>query len=165
MRLTDAADPWPPRTEAGAVVPKSVLVHASTVAFGSDAGILIEGPSGSGKSRLALALVACGAQLVADDRSLVFRTASGLFVRPPRSISGLIEARGVGILRLAARRLARAVLVIGLQADGAVLPRLPDSRQCERLGRSLPWQAGPGAADEVPGFARALALQLRHGLA
>ena len=147
--------------QADSVAPKSALIHASTVSLGPEAGIMIEGPSGSGKSRLAMALMACGAQLVADDISLLFRTPTGLFVRAPHSISGLIEARGLGILRTGTRRLTRITLVIGLMPGQAVPPRLPAPRQCERLGHGMAWLAGPGAAHDVQAFARALVHRMR----
>jgi HPr kinase/phosphorylase len=62
------------------------LLHASTVAFGRDGGILILGPSGAGKSTLALRLIAAGAQLVADDRTIVM-AARGGFSRARRAPS------------------------------------------------------------------------------
>jgi serine kinase of HPr protein (carbohydrate metabolism regulator) len=74
------------------------LIHASTVAFGRDGGIVILGPSGAGKSTLALRLIATGAQLVADDRTIVLAHAGRLYARAPRRIAGRIEARGLGIL-------------------------------------------------------------------
>jgi HPr kinase/phosphorylase len=98
------------------------LVHASTVAFGRDAGILILGPSGAGKSTLALRLIAAGAQLVADDRTIVVARRGRLFARAPRAIAGRIEARGLGIVRLMPLRLARLRLIVDLAAPPARMP-------------------------------------------
>jgi HPr kinase/phosphorylase len=134
------------------------VVHASAVAFGPEGGVLIEGPSGSGKSTLALALIEQGADLVADDRTVLMAQDDALFARCPPPIRGLIEVRGLGILRLSARRLACIRLVIDL-SDPAGGTRLPPHRTCQRLNRTLPWIAArPGAA-----LARGLAQLLRGG--
>jgi HPr kinase/phosphorylase len=132
------------------------IVHASAVAFGSGGGVLIEGPSGAGKSTLALALIAQGAELVADDRTVLFAESGALYARPPRAIAGLLEVRGLGLVRLTARRLARIRLVVALGA--AAVRRLPDPDICRRLGCELPFlpvaAAGPALAS---GLARRLA--------
>lgn len=74
-------------------------IHASCVtAHGK--GLLILGPSGAGKSALALQLIALGARLVADDRCDIWAEGQTLMARAPAPIAGLIEARGMGILRL-----------------------------------------------------------------
>ncbi len=75
-----------------------LTLHASCVAVGGR-GLLILGPSGSGKSSLALRLIALGAVLVADDRVDLVRSGDRLIARCPPPLSGLIEARGLGILR------------------------------------------------------------------
>ena len=92
---------------------KPVRVHASAVAFGSKA-ILIIGASGSGKSTLALQLMALGAVLVGDDRLVLRRTETGLTVAPVPALENLIEARGIGILRSAAKHPAHLHLCIDL---------------------------------------------------
>lgn len=133
------------------------VVHASTVAFGPEGGIVIEGPSGSGKSRLALLLMGEGAELVADDRTVLMASGGALYARAPRAIAGMIEARGLGILRLATRRLARVRLVIDL-AQPEAAPRMPARLRCDRLGCEVDWlPARAGGA-----FARALALAMRR---
>jgi serine kinase of HPr protein (carbohydrate metabolism regulator) len=73
--------------------------HASAVALG-EAGILIRGPSGSGKSSLALALLTADpgrTRLVADDRVILTVHAGRLVASVPTSIAGLLEIRGQGI--------------------------------------------------------------------
>lgn len=125
-------------------------IHASAVAFGPSRGVLILGASGSGKSRLALALIAEGAQLVADDQVFLARSDDALFARAPRSIEGLIEVRGLGILRVAFRRLARLVLAVDMDAEPARLPQ-PHSRPL--VGAALPCLPG---RNDTP-FAAALA--------
>lgn len=73
-------------------------MHGSAVAF-DGRGLLILGPSGIGKSALALGLVAHGASLIADDATWVQAAAPPL-LSCPDTISGRIEARGLGLLRL-----------------------------------------------------------------
>lgn len=135
----------------------AAVVHASAVAFDPRAGVLIEGPSGSGKSSLALRLIGAGANLIADDRTVLFARDGALFARPPRSIAGLIEARGVGILRLPPCRLARIVLVVQLVPPDQAA-RLPEAEQARRLDCMVALlRAHPGDA-----FPLALARALRH---
>ena len=81
------------------------VIHASCVALGRSA-VLLVGPSGSGKSALALELMALGAELVADDRTVLSLHDTGLIASCPASIRGRIDARGVGLL--AADTVARA---------------------------------------------------------
>lgn len=118
-------------------------------------GIVIEGPSGSGKSRLALSLMARGAALVADDRSLLFAARDGVYARAPRSIAGLVEVRGAGILRLSARRLARIAVIVTLD-PGRPAARLPDQQTCIRLGHRLSCLPGPASCADHGSFAQAL---------
>lgn len=76
----------------------SETLHATSVAIGGRA-ILLSGPSGSGKSDLALRLIDRGAALVSDDYTLVKRTGPGRAVATaPETIAGKIEVRGLGIL-------------------------------------------------------------------
>ena len=109
-------------------------VHASCVrleragtAFGAprDAGVLLLGKSGAGKSDLALRLIALGAKLVSDDRSELFARRGRLFARAPKNLKGLIEVRGVGIVALPHAASARIALVVKLDA---VATRLPSER-------------------------------------
>lgn len=113
-------------------------IHASAVLVG-DRAILIRGPSGSGKSRLAFDLILAGrsgqipaATLVGDDRLYLARVSDHLVVRPPRALAGLIEIRGLGIRRCAFAAEAPLGLVVDLSAPDA--ERLPPQ---EALGTSL----------------------------
>jgi len=104
------------------------ILHASCVAFGGRA-VLIAGPSGSGKSALALRLIALGAELVADDRVALSMRGDAVIAAAPPAIAGLIEARGVGVLRMEARASAEVALVAELgAADVERLPRLKSRR-------------------------------------
>ena len=93
-----------------------MIVHASTVAVNGRAA-LIRGASGSGKSSLALQLMALGAGLVADDRSELWRVGADVFARPAPHIQGLIEARGIGILSAPMAAPAALRCVIDLDAE------------------------------------------------
>jgi serine kinase of HPr protein (carbohydrate metabolism regulator) len=99
-----------------------ILIHATTVAIDGRA-VLLRGASGAGKSDLALRLIDAGAHLVADDQSELRRQGDSLMVRAPAALAGLIEVRGIGIVRLAALAEATVALVADL-----VLPE-----QVERL--------------------------------
>src|SRR5689334_12858364 len=119
-------------------------IHASAVLVGARA-LLIRGPSGSGKSRLALALLRQAeggapafVRLVSDDRSLVAPHHGRLIVRPVPEIAGLLEVRGLGICRLAYEPAAVVGCVVDLAAsDGE---RLPATTSAEVIieGISLP---------------------------
>jgi serine kinase of HPr protein (carbohydrate metabolism regulator) len=79
--------------------PAQEVLHVSTVAIRGRA-VLIEGPSGSGKSDLALRLIDRGAILVSDDYTILSRQGSSLIARSPDTIAGKIEVRGLGILTM-----------------------------------------------------------------
>ncbi len=111
----------------------SATVHASAVLVGPRA-VLIRGPSGSGKSLLALGLMEAErtgsllfARLVADDRVHLEPAGGRLLARPAEAIAGLIEVRGVGLLRMACEPCAVVGLVVDLAAPDA--ERLPDQNR------------------------------------
>jgi HPr kinase/phosphorylase len=122
-------------------------VHASAVMVG-DRAVLIRGPSGSGKSRLAFDLILCGrsgqlppATLVGDDRVHLATVGGQLLVRPAPALAGLIEIRGLGIRRCDHVEQAIVGLIVDLAApdaarlpaqealhtsiEGVILPRIP----------------------------------------
>lgn len=101
-------------------------IHGSCVSK-AGAGVLIVGPSGSGKSDLALRLLDRGFDLVADDRVEI---EDGIACAPA-SLAGLIEVRGIGLLRLPAAMRARIALVVELDAPAE---RLPAPRRHPSLG-------------------------------
>jgi HPr kinase/phosphorylase len=107
-------------------------IHASAVLVGARA-VLIRGPSGSGKSRLALDLISAAggplrfARLVADDRAEIESANGRLLVRPAPALAGLIEVRGLGIRRLPHEPVAVVGLVVDLAATDA--QRLPEPEQ------------------------------------
>jgi HPr kinase/phosphorylase len=123
---------------------EAATVHASAVKVGQRA-VLIRGPSGSGKSRLAFELIANGpswqlpkAILVGDDRVHLDTAGGELLVRPAPRLAGLIEIRGLGIRKLDFVSQAAVGLVVDLAADDA--ERLPpdDVLQTSILGVKIP---------------------------
>lgn len=115
--------------------PTDEMAHATSVAIGT-AGVLIAGPSGSGKSSLALALMSLGARLVSDDYTILRRTDDTIWMRAPPAILGRIEVRGVGILAAEVCQSAPLRLVIDL--GKAETERLPPMRQTGLGGIDLP---------------------------
>ncbi|WP_374942172.1 HPr kinase/phosphorylase [Sphingomonas sp.] len=106
-------------------VVSSETLHATTVAIDGLA-VLIEGPSGTGKSDLALRLIDRGAKLISDDRTLVVRTAAGLVARAPQTLAGRIEVRGIGIAAVPCLAEAPVALLVRLDAEP---PRIPERRR------------------------------------
>lgn len=115
--------------------PGELRLHASAVVLDGRA-LLILGPSGCGKSTLALDLIALGAELVADDQTLVRLAGPDLLASPYPNLAGRIEARHVGLLRLPWRASARLALAIDL--GQTEVHRLPPRRSLTLLGRDIP---------------------------
>lgn len=86
------------------------LRQAGCVAIGGR-GLLIEGPPGSGKSSLALALIDRGALLVGDDGVRLEVRENRLWAEPPPNTAGLIEIRNVGLVRMVTASAPVALLV------------------------------------------------------
>lgn len=124
-----------------AATASALQAHATAVAV-EGRGCLITGASGTGKSTLAIEMIALGAELVADDRVDIRRLADELILSAPPAIAGLIEARGTGILRLPAMKQAPLVLMVDL--DQAETERLPARRTREILGMPVPVLLGRG---------------------
>lgn len=114
---------------------EKTILHGSCVALNQRA-LLISGASGSGKSSLALALMAFGAELVADDRTVLTRRGRDIFVSAPPTIDGLIEARGIGILNASGAGPTRLFAVLDL--NRIETERLPEFHKIDLLGQSVP---------------------------
>lgn len=100
-------------------------------------GVLLRGPSGAGKSDLALRLIDAGARLVSDDYTDVEIRNGRLIASAPEEIGGMIEVRGLGILRVSAEPSVVLDVAIDL-APATDVPRMPRSETLEILGVSLP---------------------------
>jgi serine kinase of HPr protein (carbohydrate metabolism regulator) len=118
-----------------------VVLAAAGQAFGAptDTGILLFGESGAGKSDTALRLIALGARLVSDDRTELFIDNGRVAARAPKTLQGLLEIRGVGIVELPHLPWAKVDLAIELVAPEDV-PRLPE----------VAWYALPATLESVP---------------
>jgi len=103
------------------------MLHGTCLAL-DGAGVLLRGPSGSGKSDLAYRLIANGgghAALVADDQVIVKAAGGKLWANAPPALSGKLELRGLGLISLPALEVAPVVLIVDLVPREDV-PRLPD---------------------------------------
>lgn len=111
------------------------LIHATCIAL-AGRGVLLRGPSGAGKSDLALRLIDDGALLVSDDQTELERDGETLLARPPTTIAGLLEVRGVGLVRMPYLKCVSLHLAIDLVAPSQV-ERLPEPDTLELLGLPL----------------------------
>ena len=116
-----------------------MILHAGLIALpwaGRWRGALLLGASGVGKSDLALRCLDLGFHLVADDRVVLWASGDGLYGAAPDSLSGLLEARGLGILHLPYRPWARISLAIDCVPSGEA-ERMPDFQPFEALDRRV----------------------------
>lgn len=114
-----------------------MIVHGGLLAQrlrGVWRGVLIEGPSGSGKSDLALRAFSEGLRMVADDRALLWVSGGRLFGRAPETLAGRMEVRGQGVIDQPAATFCEVIMI----ALCAPPDRLPEPEFAERLGVFLP---------------------------
>lgn len=89
-------------------------------------GVVLRGPSGSGKSDLALRLIDGGAHLVGDDYCILSARDGRLIAAPAPALAGLLEVRGLGIVRLPHVAEVAVSLIVELAPPPAQTPdRLP----------------------------------------
>ncbi len=119
-----------------ATAPRSLLMHATCVTIAGE-GLLLRGPSGGGKSDLALRLIDGGARLVADDQVELSRCGDHLIGRAPHVLAGKIEVRGVGIVAVESAADARIALIADLAATEDI-DRLPNFSSETLLGVPIP---------------------------
>lgn len=112
--------------------PRAEQIHASAVAV-DGRGVLILGPSGAGKSDLALRLIDEGAVLIADDRVDLTPGDDGILMSGPDNLAGLIEVRGVGIVRVPFETKVSLSLNVDLVKPEDV-ERLPDRLTADFMG-------------------------------
>lgn len=115
--------------------PDTSILHATAVAVGERA-VLIVGASGSGKSSLALEMLARGGVLVADDRVILTGSTTGVLLSCPEPLLGVIEARGVGLLHTTHRSPVALSLVVDM--DQTESERLPPHRTITYLSQTFP---------------------------
>lgn len=133
------------------------LVHATCVLV-DGCGLLLRGPSGSGKSDLAVRLIDQGATLVGDDYCRLEVRGGRLFAACAPTLAGLLEVRGLGLVRLPHATEAPVTLVADLLPPTAQADRLPPvGRMVEVLGVAV-------AAVEIEPFAASAAARLRLAL-
>ena len=111
-------------------------IHGTCVEV-SGVGVLLRGPSGSGKSDLGLRLIDGGASLIADDRVDLAVAGGVLVASAPANLAGMIEVRGMGVMRLPARPQTTVGLIIDLVDEEAV-ERMPEPMVCRLLGVEAP---------------------------
>ena len=138
-----------------ATEPETIL-HATTIAVGPRAA-LIRGAAGSGKSGLALQLMALGARLIADDQTRIWRADGDVIADVPGPIRGRIEARNVGILAAPAAGACPLALIVDM--DHTETERLPPLRRETLLDIGLPVVRKTDFAH----FPAAILLYLTHG--
>ena len=121
--------------------PNDLYFNGTAVALDGH-GALILGAPGSGKSSLALALLALGADLISDDGVWVSR-ASAPILKSPENAPTLIEARGIGLLPTGAVAI-HAPLALVVNLDGSETERLPPRRMVASGGVQVPLILGAG---------------------
>ena len=107
----------------------SETMHASCVALDGRA-VLICGPSGSGKSDLALQLIDRGFTLVADDQTIVRKQGLRLLASAPPTIHGKLEIRGIGIVDMTTVSDVQVALTVDLASE---IQRLPDDSRTRKI--------------------------------
>lgn len=101
----------------------TVLIQATAIAIENRA-LLLEGPPGSGKSSLALSLMDRGAELIGDDGVTLTQEGDTVTANPPPNTEGLLEIRGVGLIRFPTRAGVPVALILSIVEPGHA-ERLP----------------------------------------
>ena len=129
-----------------------LVVHATSLSLLVGAawrGVLIVGPSGIGKSDLALRAMQAGCALISDDYSCLWSSGGQLYASAPDTIAGKMEVRGLGITDAARRGMTRVHLVALAQTDP--VERLPDAEVTPILGHAIATiRLNPREASSVP---------------
>ncbi|MDD3287892.1 MAG: HPr kinase/phosphatase C-terminal domain-containing protein [Alphaproteobacteria bacterium] len=131
-----------------------MLIHATCVAI-DDKCVLLAGEPGSGKSDTALRLVDRGAKLVADDQTKLEIIEGRLIASAPPSISGMMEVRHVGVLRMPFCASAPVALFVDLVNMDEKIDRLPELDHILLLDQQIPRLRLYGHAVSTPAKIRA----------
>jgi len=144
----------------------SDIRHAGLIALRQDGlwrGALIEGPSGVGKSDLALRALEAGFRLAADDRVVVFTAGGRLYGKAPETLAGLIEVRGLGVVAEPALPFCEIALLVRCVERPEAVERLPDPRSEAMLGIAVPvfdlWPREPAAPAKIRRMMQSLGVQ------
>ena len=136
-----------------------LVMQATAVSIGGKA-LILEGPPGSGKSSLALALIDRGAELIGDDGVTLERKKSQIVASPPPNIAGLIEMRGIGLISIPVTASIPVSLILTLGEAGERLPAGSVTRDV--MGLAIPVLSFvPGAI--APAIRAEMAL-IHHGI-
>ena len=122
----------------------SLIIHATCVDI-NGSGVLILGRSGSGKSSLAINLIALGSKLVADDQCKLVKKNNSFRIFKPASLPNSIEVRGIGLVSVPTVVETRLDWVINM--DEAETERMPDLRFTEVGGYRVPTVFGKNMED------------------
>ncbi|WP_170476911.1 HPr kinase/phosphorylase [Ruegeria arenilitoris] len=134
----------------------AACIHATCIAV-MQCGVLFLGAPGSGKSTLALQMMALGADLVSDDRVILTMKGGYVVAEAPPEIQGLIEARGIGLLRAEVASATEVKYVVDLDhSEGA---RLPEHSYTQVLRQTVPLLRGA----DIPNLAAALMQLAKKG--
>lgn len=114
-----------------------MVLHGSCVARGPDA-VLLLGPPGSGKSDLVLRMLTMGWTLVADDQVVLTAVAGALHPTAPPALAGLLEVRGLGLLRSLPIAPATVLRLVARLLPREAVPRLPEAERWAEAGIAIP---------------------------
>ena len=152
--------------------PEPVTTHGTCIALscaGHTAGVLLQGPSGTGKSSLALRLIdqpgfgagstdpICG-HLVSDDQVVLEDVKGVLTATAPSAIEGLLEVRGIGIIKVATMQEPASVEMVIAHATPSEIDRTPEPQVIELAGLTLPLQYIDLSGQSSAALVRSLAL-------
>ncbi|MGC2854931.1 HPr kinase/phosphorylase [Novispirillum sp. DQ9] len=137
-----------------------ITSHATCVAI-AGYGVLLRAPSGGGKSDLALRLIDSGAVLVGDDYCTLTADDGRLIASAGPGLAGLLEVRGLGIVRLPHLPRAEVRLAVDLRPGGPI-ERMPEPARTDVAGVSLPLVALDPFEASAPAKVR-LAMRLATG--
>ena len=100
-------------------------------------GVLFRGPTGCGKSDLALRLIDEGAKLISDDYTEISNKNSSLAAQAPKNIRSLLEIRGIGVVKIKSNTRVKLSAIIDLVKVGQI-ERMPQEKKVNLCGVNIP---------------------------